>query len=522
MSLSLSLPQSGESLKLKTDIRPKQVKSWLENLPLTNIMEAANSVSEALTSLNRMPVKDHLRLELLELFFPAIDNLVQELKPKYILAALPMPEKSRQAANLSRTLYTELAYGYKLLLLERLGKRLSLRGTHLHLIIQRTLAALSKLLCVFYNTYSPTPAGIWSEIHQLAHMALQRNLHDELVDGGKNSISSTYKQILLLALANPYKLMQGEVGRVNDYLATHSKQAKLYPLQPVQGTSGLFLIDLESDSPPKSADQEGDIDPRTHILIGTDTLVTSLHDLTTKLESGRSPKQLNLPDYAKEAVYLNLLRRLLKDWVTVPRRKFKRIANSDTMEVCVGLRATFHFLSLTESEIQTLDFSDNRAAEFAAVKNTAVQFSISPWSVTNESASGLRLKRISGSNVQVRVGDVIGMCPQGTLKLSIAVVRWVNYDETENVEVGVQMLAPSATAVTLKPVVSGPRDIFRAALLLPEIRPLQQPASIIASPATFRTKLEYLLYENGVVSNVRGMRLIEQTASFDQFQYSVE
>lgn len=522
MPLKISLPQSGESLKLSAETRPKQVKTWLEALPLANIMEAAHSVSDALNSLNRVPVKDHLRLELLELYTPAIDNLVQELRPKYALTGLPLPEKSRQAATLARTLFTELAYGYKMVLLERLDKRLSFRGTHLHLVIQRTVAALSKVLCVFYSTYSPTPEGIWSEIHQLAQFALQRNLHDQPVDGGKHSISSTYKQTLLLALANPYRLMQGEAGRVNDYLATHSNQAKLFPLQPTQGSSGLFLINLESDGPPKSADQEGNIDPRSHILLGTDALVSTLHEQIYKLESGRPPKQLNLPDYAKDAAYLNLMRRLLKDWTAVPRRKFKRMVNNDTIEICVGLRATCHFLAETGTEGESLDFIGNRPAKTASAKIAEGQFLVSQWTVTNQSASGLRLKRLSGDNVQIRVGDVIGMRVQGGQQWNIGVVRWVISDEPENFELGVQMLAPSATAVTIKPVVSGPRETFRAALLLPEIRPLQQPATIIASSATFRSKLEFLLYENGMVSNVRAMRLVEQTASFDQFQYSVE
>ncbi len=208
MTLKLSLPESSAGLQISADTRPKQVKAWLEALPLANIAEAARSVSDALVSLNRLPLDDDLRLRLLELYAPAIDNLVTELQPKFTLVALPLPEKSRQAATLARTLYIELAYGYKIVLLARVDKRLSFGGAQLHLIIHRAIAALSKALCIFYKTYSPTPDGFWSEIHQLAELALQRNLHDQPVDGGKHSCSSTYKQILLLALANPYKLMQ--------------------------------------------------------------------------------------------------------------------------------------------------------------------------------------------------------------------------------------------------------------------------------------------------------------------------
>jgi hypothetical protein len=522
MTLKLSLPESSAGLQISADTRPKQVKAWLEALPLANIAEAARSVSDALVSLNRLPLDDDLRLRLLELYAPAIDNLVTELQPKFTLVALPLPEKSRQAATLARTLYIELAYGYKIVLLARVDKRLSFGGAQLHLIIQRAIAALSKALCIFYKTYSPTPDGFWSEIHQLAELALQRNLHDQPVDGGKHSCSSTYKQILLLALANPYKLMQGEVERVNDYLAAHSNLAKLQPLQPTHGSFGLFLINLESDDPPKSVDQEGEINPRSHILLGTDALVSTLHEQVANLEAGRPPKQLKLPDTAKDPAYLNLMRRLLKDWSVVPHRKFKRLVNNNVMEICVGLRATGHFLAGTGAAGETLDFSGNQPAASGSAKSIESQFLLSQWTVTNESAGGLGLKRDSGNNVQIRVGEIIGLRMQGNPQWNIGVVRRVMSSDPANVELGVQMLAPSGTAITIKAVVAGPKDTFQVALLLPEIRSLQQPATIVASPATFRAKLEYLLYQNGVVSNVRAMQLMEQTASFDQFQYRTE
>ncbi len=528
MPLKLSLPETGEGLQLKAEIRPRRVKAWLEALPLANIVEAARSVSDALISLNRTPLEADTRLKLLELYTTAIDNLVPELQHKYTMVALPLPEKSRQAANLARRLFVELAYGYKIILLERLEKkRISLGGRqHLPLLIQRTIAALSKALCAFYKTYSPTPPGMWSEIHQLAYLALQRNLHDEPMDGSRNSVSATYKQTLLLALANPYKLMQGEVDKVADYLVQYGNLAKLYPMQATQGTLGVFLINLESDAPPKSLEQQdGKTKVRDHILLGTDALVSTLNEQIAKLESGRPQKALNFPDHAKQASHLSLIHRLVKDWTFIPKRKFQRMANNNIMEICVGLRATCHFISFRPEAIEqeTLDFSiDPARGSPATGKSEQAQFATSQWAVTNESAGGMGLKCISDSTQPIRIGEIIGLRSQDSQIWNIGVVRRVFSDEPENLELGVQMLAPAAAPIIIKPVVAGPKETFQAALLLPEIRPLQQPATIVAAPATFRSKLEYLIYQNSTVSHVRAMRLIEQTASFDQFQFSIE
>ena len=525
MPLKLSLPETGESLQLKAEIRPGRIKAWLEALPLANIVEAARSVSDALIALNRTPLDVDTRLKLLELYSTAINNLVPELEHKYTMVALPLPEKSRQAANLARRLYVELAYGYKIILLERLGKkRLSLGRTHLHLLIQRAMAALSKVLCAFYKTYSPTPPGVWSEIHQLAHLALQRNLHDEPLDGGRNSISSTYKQALLLALANPYKLMQGEVDRATDYLLQHGNLAKLLPMQDTQSAPGVFLINLDSDAPPKSLEQNAKAEMHNHILLNTDALVSALNDQISKLETTRMQKTLNLADHAKQALNLNMLRRLLKDWTYMPKRKFQRMANNNVMEICVGLRATCHFISSRPDVVEqnVLDFSSDTPGASPTGKSEPVKFATSEWSVTNESAGGMGLKYISGINHPIRIGEIIGLRSDDSQNWNIGVVRRVFSDNPEHLELGVQMLAPSATPIIIKPVVAGPKETFQAALLLPEIRPLQQPATIVAAPATFRSKLEYLVYKNNVVSHVRAMRLVEQTASFDQFQFSVE
>jgi hypothetical protein len=219
------------------------------------------------------------------------------------------------------------------------------------------------------------------------------------------------------------------------------------------------------------------------------------------------------------------MRRLLKDWTLVPKRKFQRMANNNIMEICVGLRAASHFISFQPeaTEMETLDFSGIEQSGSAAIgKPQQSQFVTSQWAVTNESAGGLGLKCISGSTQPIRIGEIIALRSQDRQNWNIGVVRRVFSNKPEHLELGVQMLAPTASPITIKPVVAGPKDTFQPALLLPEIRSLQQPATIVAAPATYRSKLEYLLYQSSGISNVRAMRLVEQTASFDQFQFSVE
>ena len=107
---------------------------------------------------------------------------------------------------------------------------------------------------ICYETYAPTPAGIWSEMHQLYRYAVQLNVQDEaLADvNSTSSINLTYKQSLLLALADPYRLMHGEAAKVMDYLARFGDQAHLMPLAQTTGSAGFFLVRLDTDKPPKA------------------------------------------------------------------------------------------------------------------------------------------------------------------------------------------------------------------------------------------------------------------------------
>lgn len=533
MAIKLSVPGLEQNLTVET--QPKQVAEWLTTLPLTNLNETPRAILDALSALNRSKVADDTRLKLLELYRAAIARLMSALEAQFSGQPLPLPEKSRLMASQARQLQTELAYGYKIILIELSSRKLSFGSNkQLPLVVERAIGSLSRMLVVCYQTYAPTPAGVWAEMHILFTYAVEQGIQDETISeqGRQSSVNLAYKQALLLALLDPYRLMQGEVNKVLEYLNQFGGQAHLQPLMQTSSPSGYFLVRLDSDKPPRALAHDTTVtDARTDILLNTIELARLLHQQINQLETGANPKALQLPFAAKDFGYPNLLRRMLKHWGIAPKRLFNRTQHNARMEICAGIRSIHHFLSgdlsggiVGKAEEATGHAATEITLELAnsPLDKTSLQTYVSRnWLIINESAGGLALAKDPKTDVQVRVGEIIGLRPEDNEAWNIGVVRWVSSENPNHLQLGAQMLAPTATPVMLRPLIASSSGApFQPALLLPEIPALKQPATLVCLRGGFFPQREFLLDQNGVPQNVRASRLLEQTATFDLFEFT--
>ena len=528
MPFKLTIPVPDSNANLTVETRPKQVKEWLDRLPTSNAFEAARSLRDALSTVNRQNIPDETRLKLLELYRETIYALLPGLEERFSSTTLPLPEKQRQTANVARELLMEVGYGYKIILLEHINKRLNFGpNRQLPQLIQRALAALSSILMICYETYAPTPAGIWSEMHQLYRYAVQLNVQDETLSevSSTSSINLTYKQSLLLALADPYRLMQGEVAKVMDYLARFGDQAHLMPLAQTTGPAGFFLVRLDTDKPPKAIAQNTTVmDARNDILLNTIDLARVMHQSIVKLESGEIPASLGLPAAAKDPAYVDLMRRLIRHWGIAPKRHFSRLANQTKMDICAGIRPIHYFLSARQhgADGSTARQDAEITVQFASSlidKASQQTFTSTQWTILNESAGGLALSKVTDEPIQIRVGELVGLKPEKSTVWNVGVVRWVQSDNPTHLELGVQMLAPEVAPVTIKATISNLSEVFQPALLLPEIPLLKQPPTLLAARGEFQEQREFQLQQHSSISTIRATKLLEQTISFEQFQF---
>lgn len=517
MSLTLTVPAPDPVEDLTVETRPKHLKEWLDDLPLTNPTEVCRTLDDEIGALNRQKVALEKRLKLLELYRSAILKILPAMEEQYVAVRLPQPGKNRQMAEQARQLLMELANGYKIILLDYQNARITLgKGKIALTAAQRALSALSRILVICYQTYVPAPSGIWFELHQIFRFAIEQDIANETIadEERDSSVNLVYKQTLLLALSNPYHLSPGEAAYIQSYLAVFGGLAQLQAFTQTGNPIGLFLAQTHSDKPPKPLPQDLDeVDNRSDILLNTLELAHALHHHIERLNAGESPKTMRLPDAAREANYRGLLKRLLKIWSAAPKRRFNRTQNISSTQVCIGLPSLHHFLGGREPDAST-DLSFVQPAEDQ-------RFTSGKWLVINESAGGLALSGAFEPLPQIRPGDVIGLKADGADKWQVGAVRWVKSGKADHLEIGAQLVAPKADPARIKPSIAGPAETFQAALLLPEILLLKQPETLIAPRGTFGPQRELLLELDGKTTQaVRAVKLVEQTAGYERFEFS--
>lgn len=526
MPLKLAVPAPDGSANLTPEVRPKQVKEWLDSLASGNPTEAGRVACDALASLNRVRLPADQRVKLMELYRPTLLDLTSAIAQSYYGHPLPLAEKSRKAAHLVRELLLELGYGYKLALLDTLSKRVSFSNKGLPLILQRAMDALHQLLQSCYETYSPTPAGVWSEIHQMFRYSLHENIQDAPVSDSPYTatVNLSYKRALLLALADPYKLQPAEIRHTAAYLTRFGDHAHLLPLSENAGAVGHFLVRLDADKPPRAiAHDASSTDSRTDILLNTLELARLVHHHIAQLEGGKTVGALNLPTEGKEIDYVGLLRRLLLSWGIAPKRHFSRLKNEGRVEICVGIRA-LHCVLGGEIPVKTEEESQEITVQYAtSVIDKHSCHTLAPviCSVINESAGGFALSRNERNGTQLRVGDVLGIRQEQSESWNVGVVRWAKSGSAENLELGVQMLAPAALPVQIRPTLASEQTPTELALLIPELPLIRQSATILAPGGVFQPMREYLMEGQSGPQTIRATQLIEHTQSFDLFEFKL-
>src|SRR5438132_2965705 len=143
------------------EIRPKQVKAWIESLPLGQSLEAAKKLVAHMTALNRAKMDIDNRVELLGVYRPVATTLLEDLDAIYAKSALPVGPRPREALGLARWLASELAAGYKIAILEKTGKLIAFGAKkQLPALVLRAMEYLAAMLRASYKAYSPVPAGV--------------------------------------------------------------------------------------------------------------------------------------------------------------------------------------------------------------------------------------------------------------------------------------------------------------------------------------------------------------------------
>jgi hypothetical protein len=539
MHLRITLPPRADAPRPAPETRPAEVRQWLGSLPVLNVAETVQLLTHQLIGLNRATIEDRQRLQLLEHFRMPVQTVCRELVKAYQTLPLPLTDKARQIVAQVRLLQTEMAYGYKLIVFNStaMAKLDSADKTLLSVAIHRAIRYLTELMFRGYELYSPPPEGNWFEIHQLYRYAELLGITETPVEDALNntipsvSISHAYKQALLLDFSDPYHLPARMLSRIYRYLDRFAGLAQLTPGIAELKAHCQFLINLDNDRAGAVNTEASPITTEVRYrLLNTTELARVIHQQLTTVQTGHTPETDGLEKDFFTHMGQDLLIRLIQAWGVNPKRVFTRSARDNRKtDVALGIDVINYFMNNGEP------FAPSTNEVGPQPRRTAVgpQFGTSNkvqqangaaatvWEQTDESAGGYALAKTGAHDETVRVGDLLASRASGSAgKWEIGVVRWVRTTGPDNIELGVQRLAPDASAVAVMPLEEA-QDRYLLALALPEVRAMKQPATLV-TPRGFYKPGRVLYLDNGFrTRQIKASKLVELSGAFERFQYEL-
>lgn len=512
MPISLKLPVLDHNPILLAETRPNKINEFVQNLSFGDPIRAATDLIEEMQILNSQKIAFTNRLNTLELYRPAAIQIYQELVPHFSNASLPISKNELAFANAAESLWQEFSYGYKSALVDLQSKILNLNSDKsTALVVQRAIHALKEMALVSYLTYRMPAPALWAEVHQLYFCALQQSaeklaVSETLAPNNESTVNSVYTQMLLTSLANPNHLANQDIVKTDAYLTNIAADAELRPLGYVENPAGVFLIGLDSDKPPTPFIKNQDIpNGDTDILLVTVRLARRIHTHLKSLQENLIPADGSLPAEALSQHYEDLLTHLIKHFGKSPQRLFSRSKKSDGMELGIGIKAAHHFIPKVGNDFK------NYMVPSGTLKP-------SRWQILNAGAGGYALRKFNSSQTSVHVGDIAAIKNNKTLSWELGVLRWANVNELNQLDAGVELISPSVTAVSINSEDSAAEG---EGLLLPALTALKQPASIIVSRGNYSLGQSLTLTNEKSKTKVLITKLVERTATFERFQYSL-
>lgn len=557
--IKLHFPQKHERLDNTCQTHPLKVKDWLDGLPVANVGETTRLVYNELTTLNRSTVPTQHRFQILEFFRPPVQHVTTELKKHYLNVPLPLTEINLKTAHLSRELHMEMANGYKIIIDNLLinNATASMMLIHLH----RAISYLNRVVLTSYQMYATCPATVWHDIHQIYRYAEQKKLHDSPVQDNENpvnsyrSISNIYKQCLLLALTNPYQLSQEGITEIYAALSGDwTLYSGLTMATDLGSVSGAFIINLTKDEPPTALAYNKNCQMESCRALDTTDLVDYLHLLTSGKLEQLTPGTTNTSTLSP-----GLSRWLISAWGIVSRRSFPRLRKAGTFTLIVGLEAACHFAEKTAdipvrnpgknagqplvlmtnptyngAEKTTATRSNTRGDYFKkpsgdksmtlTLPGTRTTPTTYTCTVINESTGGAGLTW-EGDNQQkiFRTGEIVSIkitSDNGTDEWEMAVIRWIRNTKPSELELGIQMLAPTAETVWVRTLIAERNgDPAIPALLLPEVKNDNQSISLITPANAFPIGAEITITMSCGTRHALLTETLENTPGFTQFRF---
>lgn len=485
MDLLLTIPEQSQFSNPLVELSAKRVQQWVDELPLLNVAHSVSALKEALDLLNQEPLSDKERLKLLEIYRVPVETVFKSFDRSNLRHIPLSPEERQQVVADMGKLCQTLAGGYKLVVQHGFDNGVELKkDASVLMALRRAIEALSLSMMHAFRMYAPVPMFACMEINQLFYFAEQSGVQDVACAAHKKdknapSVSQLYKQIMLLAITDPYRLSEGEADKVFTLLEKYTSDCIISSDTTAHEGEGFFCIDLDADSTPvkfsKDAVARGEV---MRIIDARPVMekISSADEETDELTNKISP-HLQAKDLQRK----------------------KRYTADGNIKLAVGVEDIHALLSVHKHH-----------------KGKAPQ--LMEWSVVNESAGGFMLRSQTVDAEAIKVDDIVGIEDAGQ-RLMVAIVRWLRSEGTSTVGMGVEFIPAEVEPVLCKFMSAVGEEQFVGGLFLPRIKKLNLASSLMLPTGYYEYQKTVTLFVGEREMEVRMDRSISQTSGSDWFSF---
>lgn len=368
-------------------------------------------------------------LRVLELFQSRIDAANRALKPRLIDANLPLQSGLRRIAQGLMAVHGLLATTLLRSIHEHTPDPDQPSVIDMDALCKVILHNLAEQQQVALLVATAAPVGLWVQA-QLVF----RWLNTARQTTGELAAEPLLKGMLALAAVQPEAFTAREIAILLEHLPGLGPAVEISTEVP-RRTDDWFWLEEDRDMPPVAMVRKGPPVHGTMLYFSCAKLARIAGRHLRQLEHGElpiAPTTSAVPGTPSIEDRREVLARAQARWQSPPRRQAPRHPSHDRVQVCAPLRRLWSMLH------------DQRPAGSRAGTSP-----ITDWLVLNESSSGYAMMHVAGPIDDLVAGDILGVRNSPDKPWNICLLRWGRSDNQEHVEIGLELISPSALPVQL-------------------------------------------------------------------------
>ena len=418
---------------------------------------------------------------------------------------------------------------------------------------------LGEVLHHAYVTYQSCVKYAWKELHGIYYYSVVNGLNSEKEISSKQEISerlsieNLYKKILLLAIAGPCSMRDGETAIVNADLDKLVHYVDLQPISDEIAAESYYIVNICEDAMPCAPylQKEGEVDLGWYLI--TDRLGEKLKRNVVAAEEAQ--KELRPSD----ALALRLMKKLRDAWLNQIRSREIRNPSLDVVDLVCGFNAIYHVRGgedicddnswgrrlniqlsgygrqtvcspilenneiLIEVEPGTLEaYQVDSRAGFHRQKKNQIVIEGKECVAINRSESGCCLNWQDSGEGGTHVGELVGINHKDSTGYAtescFGVIRWLHADQPGSLDIGVELFSGQLEPVILHHTREGIKWAETIKCFL-QYNHSGEAISLIAPPFYVAKDDQVRVESGGENVPVEITNIIESTDSFIRFKF---